>query len=101
MSIFAFYKISKSILQFLSRLTSDSTTFKVAVSHFVFYPCGALSQPPPPPPPHWEADLSLPHPIGKHLSLHHPKQWMSEETNCNEVVVFMMVHLQVVYSEQN
>ncbi len=38
MSIVAFYKISKSILQFLSRLTSDSTTFKVAVSHFVFLP---------------------------------------------------------------
>ncbi len=52
MSIFIFYKILTSILQFykiltflqfLSRLTSDSTTFKVAVSHFVFYPCGALS----------------------------------------------------------
>ncbi len=50
MSIFIFYKISTSIftrfwrhfLQFFSRLTSDSTTFKVAVSHFVFYPCGAL-----------------------------------------------------------
>ncbi len=27
---------------FYKRLTSDSTTFKVAVSHFVFYPCGAL-----------------------------------------------------------
>ena len=53
MSIFVFYKIStwSSILQFLhkilihflqvlSRLTSDSTTFKVAVSHFVLYPCG-------------------------------------------------------------
>ncbi len=47
MLIFVFYKISMSILQifirfrchflhFLSRLTSYSTTFKVAVSHFVF-----------------------------------------------------------------
>ncbi len=41
MSIFVFYKMSTSILQFLSiqfllKLTSDSTTFKVAVSHFVF-----------------------------------------------------------------
>ncbi len=54
MSIFVFYKISTSILtifitfwrhflQVLSKLTSDSTTFKVAVSHFVFYTCGALS----------------------------------------------------------
>ncbi len=52
MSIFVFYKTSMSIfynfykiwtsLQFLSRFMSDSTTFKVALSHFVFYPCGAL-----------------------------------------------------------
>ena len=53
MSIFAFYTISMSILhfiisflrhfrQFLSRLTFDSTTFKVAVSHFIFYPCGQV-----------------------------------------------------------
>ena len=33
----------RHFLQFYkTRLTSDSTTFKVAVSHFVFYPCGAL-----------------------------------------------------------
>ncbi len=52
MSIFVFYKISTSILQFykiwchflqfLSRLTSDYTTFKVAMSHFILYPCVAL-----------------------------------------------------------
>ncbi len=67
MSIFVFYNISTStlqffirvwrhFLQFLSRLTSYCTTFKVAVSHFVFYPCGALvtahptHHPPPYPP---------------------------------------------------
>ncbi len=53
MSIFIFYKFNvdstifirfwRHFLQFLSRLMSDSTTFKVAVSHFVFYPCGALN----------------------------------------------------------
>ncbi len=52
MSIFTFYKISTSILPFLYDFDvtfyslyqgsrQDSTTFKVAVSHFVFYPCGA------------------------------------------------------------
>ena len=53
MLIFVFYKISTStlqffirfwchFLQFLPRPTSDSSTFKVAMLHFVFYPCGAL-----------------------------------------------------------
>ncbi len=45
--IFVFYKISIKFLrhfvvQFLSRFTSDFTTFKVAMSHFVCYPCGAF-----------------------------------------------------------
>ncbi len=37
-----FIRFWRHFLQFLSRPTSNSTAFKVAVSHFVFYPCGAL-----------------------------------------------------------
>ncbi len=36
------FRVQFCVQFFLSRLTSESTTFKVAMSHFVFYPCGAL-----------------------------------------------------------
>ncbi len=36
------YTYIHHFIQFLSKVTSDSTTFKVTMSHFVFYPCRAL-----------------------------------------------------------
>ena len=37
-----FIRFDVNVYSFLSRLTSESATFKVAMSHFVSYPCGAL-----------------------------------------------------------
>ncbi len=42
--VFSSSRASRPLGLLLSRLTSDSTAFKVAVSRFIFYPCGALKR---------------------------------------------------------